>query len=75
MGHIGRVLVDCGDLGRRVTVRSRLASGGTTDVVGILEGCDEDRFVVRDRRGAIRTIDRSEVVAARVVPAAPERPR
>ena len=74
MGYVARVLVDCGDLGRGVTVRSRLASGEKTDVVGILEGCDEDRFVVRDRRGALRIIHRSDVVAARVVPAAPKRP-
>ncbi len=74
MGYAGRVLVDCDDLGRRVTVRRRLSSGGYTDVVGLLEICDDHSFGVRDRAGALRTVPRSEVVAARVVPPSP-RPR
>lgn len=74
MRYPARVLVDCGDVGRRVTVRRRLPGGGMTDVVGILESCDEDRFGVRDRRGALKTISRSDVVAAKVVPPPPKRP-
>ena len=61
------VKVDCDDVGSRVTVRRRLADGRLGDVLGILEGCDELVFHVRDRRGEINVIDRSEVVAAKVV--------
>jgi hypothetical protein len=66
-----RVRVDCADLGRRVTVRRRLSTGGFSDVVGILETCDDDRFGIRDRTGKLRRVERSEVVAAKVVPTQP----
>jgi len=61
------VRLDCEDLGRRVTVRVRLSSGGYSDVVGVLETCDEGSFGIRDRTGTLRNIDRSDVVAAKVV--------
>ncbi|HJR19130.1 MAG TPA: hypothetical protein VJ922_05365 [Actinomycetota bacterium] len=73
MRFVGRVLVDCSDVGRRVTVRRRLAEGGYTDVVGILERCDEETFGVRDRNGILHTVDWAAVVAAKVVPPAPAR--
>jgi hypothetical protein len=69
------VLVDCGDLGRRVTVRQRDTTGGFNDVVGILETCDEASFGIRDRTGKLRHVSRREVVAGKVVPPTPERPR
>jgi len=65
-----RVAIDCDDLGRRVTVRSRNSQGGFSDVVGILENCDDESFGVRDRTGKLRHIPRSGVVAAKVVPPA-----
>lgn len=68
-----RVAIDCNDLGRRVTVRRRLSVGGFTDVVGILEGCTEHTFVVRDRNNKVHRLVRSEVAAAKVVQA--PRPR
>lgn len=66
------VAIDCTDLGRRVTVRYRLQSTGFSDVVGVLETCDEEAFGVRDRRGTLRRIARADAVAAKVV-APPER--
>ena len=50
-----------------------LETGGYSDVVGILESCDEAHFGVRDRAGKLRRIPRTEVAAAKVVPA--PRPR
>lgn len=73
MRAVGRVAIDRSDLGRRVTVRYRLAEGGFNDVVGILEICDETTFGVRDRNGRLRLVARSDAVAAKVVPAAPPR--
>jgi len=61
------VKVGCEDLGRRVTVRYRLRSSGLSDVLGILETCDEKAFGVRDRTGTLRTIERADIVAAKVV--------
>jgi hypothetical protein len=63
------VRVGCEDLGQRVTVRMRLAGGGYSDVLGVLETCDERFFGVRDRAGKLRTLDREDVVAAKVVKA------
>lgn len=59
--------VDCACLGRRVSVRRRLPGGATGDVVGVLEGCDETTFALRDRRGELVRVRRSDVVASRVV--------
>jgi hypothetical protein len=61
------VRIDCSDLGRRVTVRYRLPWGGFSDVIGVLETCDEATFGLRDRTGAFRVVERSEVVAAKIV--------
>jgi len=61
------VRISCADLGRRVTVRSRLAEGGYGDVLGVLETCDEQTFGVRDRNGTLRRLPREQVVAAKVV--------
>lgn len=63
----------CEDLGRRVTVRHRLSSGGTADVLGVLETCSEDTFGIRDRTGRLKRVNRSNVVAAKVVPPPPPR--
>ena len=65
------VRITCADIGRRVTVRSRLAAGGYGDVLGVLETCDEETFGVRDRTGALRRLARADVVAAKVVEAPP----
>jgi hypothetical protein len=67
VAFVYEVRVGCEDLGRRVTVRYRLEQSGFSDVVGILETCDERAFGIRDRTGALRTVTRSDVVAAKVV--------
>ncbi|HEX8971474.1 GNAT family N-acetyltransferase [Oryzihumus sp.] len=63
-------------LGARVVVRSRLAdpAGGPslTDAVGTLVSVDAGALVVDTRQGPV-TIERSRVVAAKVVPPRPSR--
>ncbi|MGZ4687802.1 GNAT family N-acetyltransferase [Oryzihumus sp.] len=63
-------------VGARVVVRSRLAdpAGGAslTDAVGTLVSVDAGSLVVDTRQGAV-TIERSRVVAAKVVPPRPTR--
>ena len=67
------VSIDCSDLGKRVTVRFRLHSTGLSDVVGILETCDDETFGIRDRTGTLRRVARADVVAAKVVAPPAER--
>lgn len=64
-----RIAVGCEDLGRRVTVRVRTDDGALSDVLGVLEGCDDATFQIRDRTGRLRNVQRAAVVAAKVVPA------
>ena len=64
-----RIVVDCEDVGSRVTVRVRLDDGALSDVLGVLEGCDDTAFEIRVRTGALRRVARETVVAAKVVPA------
>jgi hypothetical protein len=73
MRFVARDSVGCDDLGRRVTVRYRLPDGRATDVVGVLETCDEATLGVRDRSNVLRVVVREDVVASRVIPAAPPR--
>jgi ribosome maturation factor RimP len=54
-------------LGRRVTVRRRLESGGFGDVIGILRAIDETHVVITDRNAIEVRIARADVVAARVI--------
>lgn len=61
----GALTVDA--IGRRVTVRRRLADGMASDVVGTLEAVDATSVTVRDKHGASVTIQRSEIVASRVI--------
>ena len=67
-----RVAVECEDVGSRVTVRIRLEGGALSDVLGVLEECDEATFAIRVRTGEVRRVARADVVAAKIVPA-PER--
>ena len=57
--------------GHRVTVRRTLPEGGYSDVVGVLEHIDISSVRVRNHKGVAITIPRSEIVASRVVEAAP----
>lgn len=68
MRYLARSTVGCDDVGRRVTVRYRLPEGGFSDVVGVLETCDEQTLGVRDRSDRLRHVRRDDVVASRVVP-------
>ena len=65
-----RIAVDCEDVGSRVTVRVRVDDGALSDVLGVLERCDESTFQIRDRAGELRRVSRADVVAAKVVPPA-----
>lgn len=58
-------------LGRRVVVRHRLHDGehAATDVIGVVEGWSSGVIQVRTSAGAVVTIDESDVLAAKVVPA------
>jgi ribosome maturation factor RimP len=57
--------------GHRVTVRRKLAEGGYSDVIGVLEHIDISSVAVRTHKGEKVTIPRSEIAAARVVEAPP----
>jgi hypothetical protein len=59
--------VDSAAVGRRVSIRYRLPDGKASDVVGVLEEFNERRLAVRNRRGQIVTVARSDVVASRIV--------
>jgi len=54
-------------LGRRVTVRRTLPEGGYSDVIGVCEQADASSVTVRNKKGESIVIERSEIVAARVV--------
>ena len=60
------------DVGARVMVRRRLPEGGYGDLLGELVQWDTE-VVVRDRTGALHTVPRTDVVAAKRVPPAPAR--
>jgi hypothetical protein len=68
VGYRYNVSFDCGDLGKRVTVRYRSSDGQPTDVVGILEHCDEGQIAVRDKRAQLVYVARGDVMAGKVIP-------
>jgi N-acetylglutamate synthase len=63
------------DVGRRVTVRSRIVAAPgeprLTDVVGILLSWDGGSLRIERRDGSVQEVDERDVVAARVVGPAP----
>lgn len=73
------VRIGPGDIGRRVTIRSRLAAAAgkqpATDTVGLLRSWEDGVLTVERRDGSIRTILEQDLLAARVVPAPPPRRR
>lgn len=71
MGYRYGVSFDCADVGKRVSVRYRLPDGMATDVVGILERCDEGQIAVRNRQSRLVYISRGDVIAGKVVPSPP----
>ena len=60
------------DVGARVVVRRRLREGGYGDLLGELVQW-QDEVVVRDRHAVEHRMLRSDVIAAKRVPAAPAR--
>lgn len=73
MDHMVRI-TDA-DLGRRVSVRRRTASGSAADVVGDLTTCSDTVLTVRDRDDVEHEIARRDVIAGRVVHSRPTPPR
>ena len=53
--------------GQRVTIRRKLPEGGYSDVIGIAEHVDDASVTVRNHKGETIEINRSEIVAARVI--------
>jgi N-acetylglutamate synthase len=73
------VRITPGDVGKRVTVRSRIAGRpgqpGATDTVGILRAWQGGALDIEQRDGTIRTIAERDLLAAKVVdpPSTPAR--
>ncbi len=63
------------DVGARVVVRRVLPEGGLGDVLGQLERWAGGTLAIRRRDGTLITVAESDLVAAKVVPAAPVRRR
>lgn len=59
--------LDPSHIGRRVTVRERLAEGGSSDTIGILESMDSVGLRIRRADGVVVEIRLGDVVAARVI--------
>lgn len=62
------------DVGRRVSVRRRLAEGGMADAVGVLDGWFGGVLHVRRRDGSVVAIAEETLVAGKVVPPPPAVP-
>ncbi len=74
--YVVRITPD--DVGRRVTVRTRIPAGpgepATTDTVGTLLAWRDGFLQIRRRDGAVRTVAEADLLAARVVEPPPSRP-
>ncbi|MEV3983249.1 hypothetical protein [Nonomuraea sp. NPDC049758] len=68
------VAITTQDIGARITTRRRVP-GGFRDAVGVLESWADGVLRVRKRDGTLVEIDEESLVAAKVVPVAPPRPR
>ena len=68
------VRLTAADVGQRVVIRWLLPGRDQmTDVLGILEGYDDESFTVRKRDGQLVVIPRNRAVAGKVVPPPPPR--
>jgi N-acetylglutamate synthase len=73
------VRIGPGDVGRRVSVHSRLPTPPgdpgplLTDTVGLLEGWEGGTLRIRRRDGTVATLATADLVAGRVVPDPPAR--
>lgn len=71
MGYRASVSFDCADIGKRVSVRYLLPDGSATDVVGIMEHCDDGSIAVRNRRSEVVRVHRGDIVAGKLVSSPP----
>lgn len=71
----GRLVVSitAADVGKRVSLRRRLPTGGYSDVVGILESWACETLVVRRRDGTLTEVSEASLAAGKVVPPPPPR--
>ena len=76
LGAVLEVRIGPADVGARVSLRRRLRDGrsGLGDVVGELLSWQDGALVVRPRTGPDVRVDEADVVAAKRVPPAPQRP-
>lgn len=63
------------DVGKRVTVRIRLAEGGFTDVIGVVESWEQGALTLRRRDGSLAEVAEDSIVASRIVPQTPPKRR
>ncbi|HEY3683223.1 MAG TPA: hypothetical protein VGL93_09295 [Streptosporangiaceae bacterium] len=66
------VTITADDVGRRVTIRRALPDGRLGDVVGNLEAWSDGLLRVRRRDGSVVEVAEAAMVAAKIVPPAPE---
>jgi hypothetical protein len=74
--HLGArlvVSVTPADVGQRVSLRRRLATGEYSDVVGVLESWSAGVLHVRRRGGELVEIPEGVLAAGKIVPPAPPR--
>jgi hypothetical protein len=71
------VRISPADVGARITVRTRHhgPEAAVTDVVGVLRAWDDGVLTIERRDGTMRSVAQGDLVAGRVVPAAPDRRR
>ncbi|HVM15231.1 MAG TPA: hypothetical protein VM287_13020 [Egibacteraceae bacterium] len=70
------VRIDPTHVGRRVSVRARThANPPATDTVGVLRAWQDDVLTIERRDGSLARIPAGDLLAARVVPDAPNRRR
>lgn len=70
------VRIDPTHVGRRVSVRARThADPPATDTVGVLRAWQDDVVTIERRDGSLARIHVSDLLAGRVVPDPPNRPR
>jgi hypothetical protein len=69
------VTVTPADVGERVSLRRRLPTGEYSDVVGVLESWSDGVLQIRRRTDELVEVPEGIIVAGKVVPPAPPRPR
>lgn len=79
MAGVLRVRITPADVGRRVTVRSRIPAApgepGHTDTLGLLRAWDHGTLTIERRDGSLVDLAQDDVVGARVVGPPPTRRR